>query len=493
MHRLRWLFLILIGVAAFSVFAPGVIAAPHPIAAAAPDQDRLIQPQPSVSNETCLGCHGNSPLQKKLYNGDLWSLSIDPRDHATSVHGEAGIACTQCHANFDQKHVENPVQFPGFNAVDRRDASLKMVVLCQQCHADQYQKANDSVHSRAQQAGDVNAAICTDCHGAHTVRRLTDPATKKLLPDARDWVPQTCAKCHSTIYAQYKDSVHGAALLQNGNLDVPTCIDCHGVHNIGDPTTAAFRLKSPSICAKCHTDPTIMDKYGISTQVLNTYVADFHGTTVTLFQKESPDGQTNKPVCFDCHGVHDIARVDDPQKGLEISANLLKRCQVCHPNATANFPTAWLSHYIPSTTKYPLVYFVNQFYQIFIPGVLGGMAVLVVLDISSVVRKRLRRRKDHLKSPAPPVSPVPPAALAPDQPAALAPDQPAASAPDQPAASAPDQPAAPALDQSLAPALDQPAALAPDQPATPALDQSPTPMPDQPSASAETGQESSHE
>ncbi len=446
MRRRRGLVLILISIAAFIVLAPGVIAASQTIAPAAPSQGRLIQQPPPVSNEVCLSCHGNSPLQKKLYNGDLWSVSIDPRDHATSVHGEAGIACTQCHTNFDQKHVENPVQFPGFNAVDRRDASLKLVALCQQCHADQYQKANDSVHSRAQQAGDVNAAICTDCHGAHTVRRLTDPVTKKLLPDARDWVPQTCAKCHSTIYAQYKDSVHGAALLQNGNLDVPTCIDCHGVHNIGDPTTAAFRLKSPNICAKCHTDPAIMDKYGISTQVLNTYVADFHGTTVTLFQKESPDSQTNKPVCFDCHGVHDIAKVDDPQKGLKISANLLKRCQVCHPSATANFPTAWLSHYIPSPTKYPLVYFVNQFYQIFIPGVLGGMAVLVVLDISSIMRKRLRRRKDQPKPPAS-VSPVPPSTPVPDQ----------------------------------APARNQPSA--PDQ----------APAPDQPSAGAETGKESSHE
>ncbi len=53
-----------------------------------------------------------------------------------------------------------------------------------------------------------------------------------------------------------------------------------------------------------------MDKYGISTQVLNTYVADFHGTTVTLFEKQSPDAQTNKPVCYDCHGVHDIAATD---------------------------------------------------------------------------------------------------------------------------------------------------------------------------------------
>ena len=181
---------------------------------------------------------------------------------------------------------------------------------------------------------------------------------------------------------------------------MPTCIDCHGVHNIGDPTTAAFRLKSPEICAKCHTDPAIMDKYGISTQVLNTYVADFHGTTVTLFEKQSPDAQTNKPVCFDCHGVHNIARTDDPQKGLELKQNILKRCQVCHPTATTNFSDAWLSHYIPSPEKYPLVYYVNLFYSVFIPGVLIPMAILVVLDISSVIRQKRRKHKEQPKPPA---------------------------------------------------------------------------------------------
>lgn len=398
MHRLRWAFLTVMVLAAVIVIAPRAIAARFaPIGPAV--SDRLWQQPPPVTNETCIACHTNPSLQKKLYNGEMWSLSIDPKDHASSVHGQAGLACVQCHTNFDESHVKNPVQFPGFNANDRRDASLKLVSVCQQCHADQSAKANDSVHARAQKAGDVNAAICTDCHTAHTVRRLTDPVTKQLLPDARQWVPQTCAKCHSTIYNQYKDSVHGAALTQEGNLDVPTCIDCHGVHNIGDPTTAAFRLKSPNLCAKCHADPKIMDKYGISTQVLNTYVADFHGTTVTLFQKESPDAETNKPVCFDCHGVHDITRTDDPQKGLLLEQNILKRCQVCHPSATANFSAAWMSHYIPSPDKYPVVYFVNVFYQIFIPAVLGSMAILVVLDISSIARRKLRKPKDRPKPP----------------------------------------------------------------------------------------------
>jgi hypothetical protein len=189
--------------------------------------------------------------------------------------------------------------------------------------------------------------------------------------------------------------VHGSALTNDNNPDVPTCIDCHGVHIIENPTTSAFRLFSPQICAKCHTDPKRMDKYGISTQVLNTYVADFHGTTVTLFEQVTPDAATNKPVCYDCHGIHDITRVDDPQKGLQIKANLLIKCQKCHPDANTNFPTAWLSHYIPSPDKYPIVYYINLFYKFLIPGVLIPMGVLALMDFSRMMINRFRKPQKH--------------------------------------------------------------------------------------------------
>jgi len=228
-----------------------------------------------------------------------------------------------------------------------------------------------------------------------------------MLPDARVWVPLTCSKCHNAIFIKYKDSVHGSALIGEGNPDVPTCIDCHGVHNIENPTTAAFRLRSPEICAKCHTDEGKMAKYGLSTQVLNTYVADFHGTTVTLFEKMTPDAETNKPVCYDCHGIHDIQRVDDPAKGLEVRENLLGRCQRCHPDATANFSTAWMSHYIPSPEKNPIVYYVNLFYKFFIPTVLGGMAILVALDLNKSLSGRMRKslRKEIPKEGAEELTP----------------------------------------------------------------------------------------
>jgi len=134
-----------------------------------------------------------------------------------------------------------------------------------------------------------------------------------------------------------------------------------------------------------------MNKYGISTQVLNTYVSDFHGTTVAIFEHVSPNTPTNKPVCTDCHGVHDISRVDNPKTGIAIKKNLLPKCQRCHPNVTtANFTDAWMSHYVASPQHFALVYYVHLFYEILIPLVIGGMLLFVITDF---IRRRIEARK----------------------------------------------------------------------------------------------------
>jgi hypothetical protein len=324
-----------------------------------------------------------------MSNGEVLSLTINEGKFSQSVHGENQIACTNCHTDF------TGFPHPALKADSPRELADTYYTICRQCHAEQYNKVLDSVHQRALAGGNANAAVCTDCHNPHEQTRITDKNTGEILPTARLHIPQTCAKCHNTIYETYKNSVHGNALTQEGNLNVPTCIDCHGVHNIQDPTTAQFRNDTPLLCAKCHENKELMKTYGLSTNILNTYVSDFHGTTITLFEKSSLDHPTNKPVCTDCHGIHDISKVDNPQTGIALKTNLLIKCQRCHPDATANFPDAWMSHYEASPNEYALVYYVNLFYKFLIPGVLGGMGVFVVTDFIRRLIERLKGAAHH--------------------------------------------------------------------------------------------------
>ncbi len=354
------------------------------IALVSPAQAAPAYQEDKPSNDFCLACHQEEGLDKSIGKETL-PVTINPIEFGLSVHAEENIACVDCHTNIsDYPH-------PDVKVKTIRDFSLELYTSCKECHEDQYELTQDSVHQHAFDEGNINAAICTDCHNPHTQTRLTGQQSGELTPAARLAVPEKCAKCHSTIYDQYKDSVHGNALTEENNVDVPTCIDCHGVHNIQDPTTVTFRNSTPGLCAKCHTDPDIMDKYGISTHVLDTYVADFHGSTVKMFEEQYPDQPTNKPVCTDCHGIHDIVKVNDPEAGIALRENLLAKCQRCHPDATANFPGAWMSHYAASPTENPLVYYVNLFYKFFIPAVLGGMTLFVITDI---YRRIVNRRKE---------------------------------------------------------------------------------------------------
>jgi formate-dependent nitrite reductase cytochrome c552 subunit len=338
------------------------------------------------TDETCLACHQQEGMTVQIGEQPL-PLTIDVEAFSASVHGTEAIACVDCHTNI------TGFPHPDVTASSPRDFSLELYPICQQCHTEQYEKVLDSVHQTALAAGNTNAAVCTDCHNPHTQTRLTNKDTGEVLLGAHLAIPRTCAKCHNAIYETYKGSVHGAALTQQGNQYVPTCIDCHGVHNIADPTTNTFRNSTPYLCANCHTNATIMRQYGISTNVLSTYVSDFHGTTVKMFEENYPDQPTNKPVCTDCHGVHDILKVDDPNAGIAFKNNLLVKCQQCHPNATTEtFTDSWLSHYEPSPQAFPLVYYVNLFYRFFIPAVLGGMILFVLTDVyrRSVVRRAQR-------------------------------------------------------------------------------------------------------
>lgn len=372
-----WTLSLLLGTGAF-IFALISLTTP---AQAAPAYQLTTQ-EDKPANDFCLACHQEEGIDKTLGQESL-PVTINPTQFGLSVHSEEGILCVDCHIDIsDYPH-------PDIKSKSIRDFQITFTNACKECHEDQYEKAHDSVHQTAFDEGNQNAPLCADCHNPHTQPRIIGQESGLLTIAARKEVPSTCATCHTEIFDAYKASAHGNALA-DGNTDVPTCTDCHGVHNIGDPTTTAFHNNTPALCADCHDNEEIMSKYGLSTEVLETYVSDFHGTTTTLFEQQFPGQQVNTAVCSDCHGVHDIGRVKDTETGIAMQENLLAKCQRCHPDATANFSAAWMGHYQPSPEHYPIVYYVNLFYKFFIPAVLGGMIFFVLTDIYRRIINRIK-------------------------------------------------------------------------------------------------------
>lgn len=330
-----------------------------------------LQEDDSPSNEYCLLCHSQSDRVWELPSGQTLSLTVNPDALDNSVHA-GQLVCADCHMDYRFPHERQISQTV-------RDYQMERYATCRTCHEEQYLHAQDSVHSAAVRSGRLEAAICIDCHGSHDIQSPADPPQR---------ISFTCGQCHGPIFEEYSTSVHGQALLDESNTDVPVCTDCHGVHEIQNPTTELFRVRSPQLCADCHADDELMSRYDISTDVFDSYLDDFHGAPVALFEQHDEHVATNRAVCYDCHGVHNIQPVEN---GTAIRENLLATCQQCHPDADANFPDAWVGHYAATLEENPLITVSDSLYSVLIPVLGFGLVFFIGTDIF----RRIRPKSGH--------------------------------------------------------------------------------------------------
>jgi Cytochrome c3/Doubled CXXCH motif (Paired_CXXCH_1) len=331
---------------------------------AAPQETKPAAPAAPLPEKVayCLECHEDKNLAITLKDGSSMSLYVNPAEAAKSVHA-AQLICTDCHAKYEQDHPT------GATFDSRRAYTVKSYELCKKCHFDAYTRTLESVHYDLLKSGFEGAPICVDCHGSHDI---PNPHAKRAM------MSRSCAGCHTNTYEAYAKSVHGRALVEDNNEDVPACADCHTHHQVQQPSTAKFRLSAPQVCAKCHGDAKLMSKYGISTTVAQTYLSDFHGVTASLAHNLSEAKQQVVVTCNDCHGVHDIA--SPKLKGQEaMKATVSAACNKCHADSAPSFPAAWLSHYPPSPRHAPLVWGIGLFYKIFIPFAVIGLCLHLLL------------------------------------------------------------------------------------------------------------------
>ncbi len=193
----------------------------------------------------CLRCHTHE-LTMVMKNSEKASLKVDPEALNASVH--AKLSCFDCHFGFSS------VLHPARNFRSIREFSLASADMCRRCHFDKYAKTLDSIHYAVLSQGRLDAPVCTDCHGAHSVARAQGDKVGSA---------NKCQKCHETVYRTYVSSVHGKALMTGKNADVPVCIDCHSAHSIQDARRLDYREKVPEICGQCHANKNLMEKYGL--------------------------------------------------------------------------------------------------------------------------------------------------------------------------------------------------------------------------------------
>jgi cytochrome b subunit of formate dehydrogenase len=257
-----------------------------------------------LTSEECLGCHSDATLTKDLGNGKTQSVSVDAKLLGGSVH--AGLDCTMCHADVKA--------YPHEPAPARVD--------CGSCHSDAVAAHQNGVHAKALAAGNRNAATCLSCHGVpHGILPSSDPKSKTY----RTTIPATCGSCHSQKFVMegsgvssqpifsYAESVHGKAVAK-GSMKAAVCTDCHDHHEILTPReqhSPINKFNIPMTCGKCHE--------GVRAQ----FMTSIHGKAIAK-------GNSQAPVCTDCHGIHNIKPHIDPNSSVASQQIARTTCGQCH-------------------------------------------------------------------------------------------------------------------------------------------------------------------
>ncbi|MDF1564036.1 MAG: cytochrome C [Deltaproteobacteria bacterium] len=261
---------------------------------------------------------------------------------------------------------------PELTAGSRRTYQIDSAKTCNRCHHAYYTRALDGIHYQLLEQGNTDAPTCIDCHGAHEVKK---PGNHRAT------LGRGCARCHEEVFSRYEKSVHGPALAAEANGDLPACTDCHGAHAIADPRKKEFRVAEHEICVKCHGDAKRMKPYGLDANVASTYLEDFHGASNQLYAAGA--GLPGKPMatCTDCHGIHSIQKWDREGAPDEIRARIAKQCRTCHEEVPDSFADAWMRHYPPTFESAPLVWAVKWFYRLLIPFIILGLVLHILMHL----------------------------------------------------------------------------------------------------------------
>ncbi|MGO9255126.1 MAG: cytochrome c3 family protein [Bryobacteraceae bacterium] len=159
----------------------------------------------------------------------------------------------------------------------------------------------------------------------------------------------SCFDCHSIMEGTsvpFQSDVH----YKNG----VSCAACHGGdpnsddQNIAMSAERGFKVRvtrdaTSEYCARCHSDAALIHKYNPQ-QPVDQFA--LYGTGVHATRPVGSDSVA--ATCVDCHGVHNIRAVSDPQSAVS-AGHLAATCGKCHQESAGMFGKS--AHAAIFTTK----------------------------------------------------------------------------------------------------------------------------------------------
>ncbi len=202
---------------------------------------------PTNVPDLCARCHREGKKAAVRYTGRQHEII---ERYTESIHGKgllkSGLTvtatCTNCHS----AHRELPQSDPE-STVNPKN----LPTTCGTCHHGIQEQFVQSVHATMVGKTDKELPVCSDCHTAHSIRRADADGFKLEIMSK-------CGRCHGEIAKSYFDTYHGK-VSRLGYTKTAKCYDCHGAHDIRkvtDPRSHLSRANVVATCQKCHAGAT---------------------------------------------------------------------------------------------------------------------------------------------------------------------------------------------------------------------------------------------
>ena len=244
-------------------------------------------------------------------------------EYIKSVHYTEKVSCKECHGGNPNSLELKEAHSDKFIGKPKRKEMLR---ICSRCHSSPEAMKSyglpfvqeilyyTSEHGKAFLKGNEEAPVCTDCHGSHLILPSINRNSKTNIFN----LSFTCGECHSDfnmmkkynissdVVLEYNLGIH-AQRLKEGNLNSPTCKDCHGSHGATPPEVAEIER----VCGRCHIKTR---KYFLESKHKEVWENLGYGE------------------CKVCHENHYVEKA---------SYKLWKeKCSLCHPKDSKNYKIA---------------------------------------------------------------------------------------------------------------------------------------------------------
>lgn len=203
----------------------------------------------------CAGCHQDlwNQAQKEGKTNDKPRLGLVAKNieaHKNSFHARPNADDkTKPNATCDGCHDTHSFNVPAKDSPQYEKWRLGVSTACgESCHTDQLEAYTDSVHGKeVLEKHNAKSAVCTDCHGAHTVGNSSGDTFKQ-------GISASCGSCHKDELKSYKATYHGQ-ITTLGYVYTAKCYNCHGSHDIlktDDPKSKVHANNRMKTCESCH-------------------------------------------------------------------------------------------------------------------------------------------------------------------------------------------------------------------------------------------------